>query len=290
MRRRDIAARLDEIVDFSGVAAFLDMPVKYYSSGMYVRLGFAIAAHLQPDVLLVDEVLAVGDADFQARCLRRVQELKERGTTMVLVSHDLGAIEQLADRAVLLEGRTVAVTGTPHEVITAYQRLVTAGDSTPPAEGEQDDALPEAPIRIEGVTVQGPDGAPLITARPSSPVVTSVTLAARASTAATVTLAVYEFDSGTLLTECTAQIGAADTAPAPARLRVDFVFPELLLPAGAYTLGVTVTPAGAGHPSAWRFGRTTIYVEADGAARGKFIHPYTSRVSLLPSPVSQPVP
>ena len=76
MRRRDIAARLDSIAEFSGVSAFLDVPVKFYSSGMYVRLGFAIAAHLEPDILLVDEVLAVGDSEFQTRCLTRIEELE----------------------------------------------------------------------------------------------------------------------------------------------------------------------------------------------------------------------
>ena len=90
MHRREIAARMESIKEFSGVGQFLDMPVKHYSSGMYVRLGFAIAAHLEADILLVDEVLAVGDAEFQARCLQRIQELKRRGTTMIVVSHDLG--------------------------------------------------------------------------------------------------------------------------------------------------------------------------------------------------------
>ena len=113
MKRREIKARLDSISDFSGVAAFLDTPVKYYSSGMYVRLGFAIAAHLEAHVLLVDEVLAVGDAEFQGRCLQRIQELKRRGATMVLVSHDLGAIEQLADRAFLVDGGRLIATGSP---------------------------------------------------------------------------------------------------------------------------------------------------------------------------------
>ena len=89
LRRREIADKLASIVDFSGIGDFLDVPVKFYSSGMYVRLGFAIAAHLEPDVLLIDEVLAVGDAEFQARCLRRVEEMKRRGLTMILVSHDL---------------------------------------------------------------------------------------------------------------------------------------------------------------------------------------------------------
>ncbi|MGH9373055.1 MAG: ABC transporter ATP-binding protein, partial [Vicinamibacterales bacterium] len=83
MRRREIAAKLDRIVEFADVRRFLDTPVKWYSSGMYVRLGFAIAAHMEPDILLVDEVLAVGDAEFQVKCLQRIQELRRQGTTTV---------------------------------------------------------------------------------------------------------------------------------------------------------------------------------------------------------------
>src|SRR5438477_3196067 len=86
LRRHEITRRLPSIAELSGVETFLDTPVKFYSSGMYVRLGFAIAAHLEPDVLVVDEVLAVGDAEFQARCFRRIEELKRRGVTMIVVS------------------------------------------------------------------------------------------------------------------------------------------------------------------------------------------------------------
>ena len=103
MTRREIAGKLDRIVEFAGVRRFIDTPVKWYSSGMYVRLGFAIAAHLEPHILLVDEVLAVGDAEFQARCLQRIQELKAQGMTSLFISHDLTAIERLCDSAMLLE-------------------------------------------------------------------------------------------------------------------------------------------------------------------------------------------
>src|SRR5918992_1380165 len=89
MRRREIDAKLDSIAEFAGLRPFLDVPVKRYSSGMYVRLGFSIAAHLEPDILLLDEVLAVGDAAFQAKCLQRITELKKGGTTMLFISHDL---------------------------------------------------------------------------------------------------------------------------------------------------------------------------------------------------------
>jgi ABC-type polysaccharide/polyol phosphate transport system ATPase subunit len=111
LRRRDIAARLESIVEFAGIGAFLDVPVKWYSSGMYVRLGFAVAAQLEPDVLLVDEVLAVGDAAFQAKCLERIMELRRLGTTIIFISHDLGTVERLCDRAILLQAGRVEADG-----------------------------------------------------------------------------------------------------------------------------------------------------------------------------------
>jgi lipopolysaccharide transport system ATP-binding protein len=120
MSRRDVARRFDEIVEFAGVSAFLDTPVKRFSSGMQVRLGFAVAAHLEPEVLFVDEVLAVGDAAFQAKCLGRIEEIGASGRTVVFVSHSMPAILRLCPRALLLDhGRTVAE-GPSHEVVRAY--------------------------------------------------------------------------------------------------------------------------------------------------------------------------
>jgi homopolymeric O-antigen transport system ATP-binding protein len=109
MRRREIEARFDEIVEFSGVERFLDTPVKRYSSGMHVRLGFAVAAHLDPEIMLVDEVLAVGDTEFQRRCLGKMQDVAGEGRAVVFVSHNLVAVQKLCDRALLIEsGRLVA--------------------------------------------------------------------------------------------------------------------------------------------------------------------------------------
>src|SRR2546423_3756652 len=102
MLRREITKKLDSIVDFAELRQFIDTPVKRYSSGMYVRLGFSIAAHLQPDILLLDEVLAVGDIYFQAKCYDRIMNLKRGGTTIVFISHDLNAVKFLCDRALLL--------------------------------------------------------------------------------------------------------------------------------------------------------------------------------------------
>ena len=126
MRRADIRRKLDSIVEFSGVGRYIDVPVKRYSSGMFVRLGFAIAAHLDPDILLLDEVLAVGDAAFQAKCLDRISELRKSGRTIVFISHDLAAVYRLCDRALLLSHGCVLADGPPREVIDQYQQITFA--------------------------------------------------------------------------------------------------------------------------------------------------------------------
>jgi ABC-type polysaccharide/polyol phosphate transport system ATPase subunit len=121
MRRKEIAAKLDSIVEFAGVRQFLDVPVKRFSSGMYVRLGFSIAAHLDPDILLLDEVLAVGDAAFQEKCLARIEDLKRAGTTILFISHDLGAVHRVCDRAILLRRGNIVADGDPLDVIEEYR-------------------------------------------------------------------------------------------------------------------------------------------------------------------------
>jgi ABC-type polysaccharide/polyol phosphate transport system ATPase subunit len=276
MKRREIRARLDSISDFSGVAAFLDTPVKYYSSGMYVRLGFAIAAHLEAHVLLVDEVLAVGDAEFQGRCLQRIQELKRNGATMVLVSHDLGAIEQLADRAILVDKGRLIAEGSATDIITRYQRLVNGSDAVPSDAGVNEPG--DAPVRIAALTLHSPEGTSLLAAVAGAPLIARVSLSGDAATAARVTLSFYDFNAGTLLTTCSGEVPAAATSGATER-SVEFTFPELLLAPGVYTLGATVTPVGAERPVAWRFGRTTLYVQGRHMSQGVFAQPFEYRVS-----------
>ena len=121
MSRQEIQERFDEIVDFSGLEQFLDTPVKRYSSGMYCRLGFAVAAHVNPDILLVDEVLAVGDAAFQAKCLKRMGELRANGTTIIFVTHNLGYLQRLCNRAIFMYRGNVKMDGAVAEVIAAYR-------------------------------------------------------------------------------------------------------------------------------------------------------------------------
>ncbi len=120
MSRAEIRRRFDEIVAFAEIERFLDTPVKRYSSGMYMRLAFAVAAHLQPDILVVDEVLAVGDTRFQAKCLGKMEDVASQGRTVLFVSHNMAAVTQLCSRALLLDSGVVEAEGTPDEVISRY--------------------------------------------------------------------------------------------------------------------------------------------------------------------------
>jgi lipopolysaccharide transport system ATP-binding protein len=120
MSRADIRRRFDEIVAFAEIERFLDTPVKRYSSGMYMRLAFAVAAHLQPEILVVDEVLAVGDTAFQAKCLGKMEDVASEGRTVLFVSHNMAAITQLCSRVLLLESGVVKAEGTPDQVISRY--------------------------------------------------------------------------------------------------------------------------------------------------------------------------
>ena len=131
MRREEVRRKFDEIVAFSGVEDFIDTPVKRYSSGMYVRLAFAVAAHLEPEILIVDEVLAVGDASFQQKCLGKMEEVSRSGRTVLIVSHNMTVIEGLCERAILLEKGCVAKVGKTHEVVEGYANAIRGLAGTP---------------------------------------------------------------------------------------------------------------------------------------------------------------
>jgi homopolymeric O-antigen transport system ATP-binding protein len=120
MKRAEIAGKFDEIVAFADVGAFIDTPVKRYSSGMYVRLAFAVVAHLEPEILIIDEVLAVGDGSFQKKCLGKMGEVARSGRTVLFVSHNMPAVQTLCSRAILLDGGRVACAGPTPEVLTHY--------------------------------------------------------------------------------------------------------------------------------------------------------------------------
>ena len=156
LRRAAIREKLDEIVAFAGLEEFIDLPVRTYSSGMYMRLGFAIAAHIEADVLLLDEVFAVGDEAFQRKCFGKIFEFKQRGGTIVFVSHDAAAVERLCDRAVLLQKGAVAFDGPTHEAIVAYRRLL-AGERDPEERAAGLKEWGGDVARVERVRLLGPE-------------------------------------------------------------------------------------------------------------------------------------
>jgi len=159
LKRARIRELMDEIVAFAGLERFIDLPVRTYSSGMAMRLGFAVAAYIEADVLLLDEVFAVGDEEFQRKCFGKIFEFKQRGGTIVFVSHDASSVERLCDRAVLLKAGRVEFDGPTHEAIVAYHRLL--ADERDPAErgaGLREWGSGEA--RVVSVSLAGPDGQP----------------------------------------------------------------------------------------------------------------------------------
>lgn len=121
LSRRTMRERFDRIVDFAELSAYIDHPVKHYSSGMYVRLGFAVAVECDPEILLVDEVLAVGDASFRRKCLQRMEDFRRRGKTMLIISHDMGTIQAISSRIIFLDGGRILGDGTPEQVVEQYE-------------------------------------------------------------------------------------------------------------------------------------------------------------------------
>lgn len=159
LSREKIREKFNEIVEFSELGKFIEMPLKHYSSGMQVRLAFAVAINVDPEILLVDEVLAVGDASFQNKSFSAFQNFKERGVTIVFVSHDLGSVQEICDRAILLHEGEVFYSGSPRNAVAAYRRLV-------PALGRENLKLTPGPLkrfgeggaRITEVWVEGEGG------------------------------------------------------------------------------------------------------------------------------------
>jgi lipopolysaccharide transport system ATP-binding protein len=169
MRRAEIERKFDEMVDFSGVEQFIDTPVKRYSSGMYLRLAFAVAAHLEPEILVVDEVLAVGDAEFQRKCLGKMDDVASQGRTVLFVSHNMSAILQLTREAILLEGGRMVRRGPTGEVVDEYLSadFSKSGERLWRREEVPAEAGPFCPLALR---VCSPDGTVVDTVRSTEPV------------------------------------------------------------------------------------------------------------------------
>lgn len=239
LSRTELRAKLDAIFDFAGLEGFIDVPVKFYSSGMALRLGFAIAAHIEPEVLLIDEAFAVGDTAFRDRCLGKMLDFKAAGTTMVLVSHERYLVEQLCDTALLLDhGRTVAH-GRPEEVFTAYERVNEEAEE----ESDEDDLEGEpvrSPLQIERVEITGGEGEDVPLFRPEDALVARVHLRAQRDIAGG-SLGIQVAREWHVLhgTRCNRQ-GIEINARAGERLTLEIEYRPLSLARGTYALHVLV--------------------------------------------------
>jgi len=177
MKRAEIAAKFDEIVDFAEVGKFIDTPVKRYSSGMFVRLAFAVAAHLEPEILLIDEVLAVGDAGFQKKCLGKMGEVAtQHGRTVFFVSHNMGAVRSLCEEAILIEAGRLTLRGKPEEIISRYLTATAGADG----DGHEvawtgTDAPGTEEITLRRVRLIDREGGPLSLVTADQPVLVEIT-------------------------------------------------------------------------------------------------------------------
>ena len=237
MRRSEIRRKLDSIIEFSGVGEYIDVPVKRYSSGMYVRLGFSIAAHLDPDILLLDEVLAVGDAAFQAKCLDRLAELRRTGRTVVFISHDLAAVYRLCDRAILMNHGRVVADGPPRRVIDEYQRM-TFGDSAKPIGVVELDS----PAQCTSVSFSAPDSAE--GARTGYPMVARLGYRARQTVPAAVFRISVYWPSGYLCAQLTTDSSQEGFTLVPGEGTIEFYCPVLPVVPGLYRVDVAIESHG----------------------------------------------
>jgi ABC-type polysaccharide/polyol phosphate transport system ATPase subunit len=234
MSKRDVRRRFDEIVEFAGVGAFLDTPLKRYSSGMYLRLAFAVAAHYEPDIVVVDEVLAVGDAEFQQRCLGKMSEFGREGRTVLFVSHDLGAIGRLCRRALWLDHGAVREDGPASDVLERYLAAVApvVASRSLPDSGDAD-----APAALRHVAIVGREGSEDHVRGEPLTVRLSVETRRRAPG---LDAAVWILDGHGLRVLDESPFDVADLASgldAPGRYEIRLALPGIL-PAGEYVMGV----------------------------------------------------
>ncbi|HET8775243.1 MAG TPA: ABC transporter ATP-binding protein [Thermoanaerobaculia bacterium] len=256
LTRREIDQRFDRIVEFSGIREFLDQPVKTYSSGMYVRLGFAVAVHVDPDILIIDEVLSVGDEEFSARCVAKIQEMKYRGVTLVFVTHQLDQVRTLCDRALWLDHGQLEAIGDPMRVVDAYLQEVSGVTPAPRQQGEEEAQAPAPPeekkseteeerwgsgeIVIKRVSLTDHEGRELVAVGAGTPVVVDLDVDARTVQDDFVFgIGIYHAD-GTCVYGTNTDVEGYAAQQIEGRVRVRFVIASLDLVAGTYRVDVAV--------------------------------------------------
>ena len=228
LKRAQIRRLMDEIVAFAELERFVDLPVRTYSSGMYMRLGFAVAAHIQADVLLLDEVFAVGDEEFQRKCFGKIYEFKQRGGTIVFVSHDAASVERLCERAVLLRDGRVELDGSTQEAIARYHKLL-ADERDPEESAAGLREYGSGEVRIVDARLLGPDGEERLQLAAGEPLTVELRTEAREAVPAPVVSLELRDEAGLLLASArqdTAELGW-DEAPGERMLRFAVERPPL---------------------------------------------------------------
>ena len=276
MRRREIAAKLDSITDFAGVRPFLDVPVKRFSSGMYVRLGFSIAAHLDPDILLLDEVLAVGDAAFQEKCLDRIEELKKFGTTIVFISHDLAAVERICDRVILMRRGQISADGAPRNVIASYQERADASTLN-----VQQSALADGRAMIEKLSFQTADGRGAAVFNTGSYLAARIDFIARESIPDAVLEIIIATPDRNAVCHLTTEVSGGDIRVAPGQNALTFECSELALLPGIYYADVAIRERGAPEAIHWQYQAAVLRVDPGKVVRGEFYQPHHWHLALV---------
>lgn len=276
MRRRDITANLDRIVEFAGVREFIDTPVKRYSSGMYVRLGFAIAAHLNPDILMLDEVLAVGDASFQSKCLQRIGELKTAGTTIVFISHDLGAVERLCDRVLLMEGGRLVAEGTPREAIRAYEEGAAKFKPSAPQGMENADTLTKE-VEFTGFAIYDSAGAQVTTVCTGDTLTARLKYVVHKPVADAVFGVFFYTEAGELCCQLTTKLRNENIDLETGEGVIEFSCAELGLQPGLYHIDLAIEQ----YPRVveWQYRCAAVRVDPGKFVRGEFYMPHDWRIT-----------
>jgi ABC-type polysaccharide/polyol phosphate transport system ATPase subunit len=267
LKRAYVREQLDEIVAFAGLGERIDHPVRTYSTGMYMRLGFAIAAHIDADLLLLDEIFAVGDEQFQRKCFGKIFEFKQRGGTIVFVSHDASAVERLCDRAILLRDGRIEFDGPTHDAIVRYRQLL-AGERDPAERGAGLKEWGSGDARIEYVELLGPEGEPRTQFLAGEPLTLRLRLAADRPLAAPRLSFELRDASGLLvagLGQSTAELGWEDTT---SELVARFDAESVPLADGRFHLRLGLTDETGEHLYHWLDDALAFVVYPGGGDRG----------------------
>ena len=270
MPRREIRRKLDSIVDFAGVESFIDTPVKRYSSGMFVRLGFSIAAHLEPDVLLLDEVLAVGDKSFQDKCKERIGELHSNGTTVVFISHDLAAVRTLCPRVMLLERGQIAAQGNADEVIQKYTETTNLTHAPSLDQGAKT-------VQITSVAFFDESGNRSVGFRTGSPIYGAVEYIATQEIRAAISLQFLHSQGWIAAQWTTSHDPAKPFIIRPGKGSIQFRCEELGLQPSVYKVDAQIEEAGTKRVLEEQPRCTSIHVKSGKKVRGVFYSPHRWR-------------